>query len=84
MNTVARLAAVWLSFFAFSMFAAPVQAQTLPPIDWEVASRFPQYREHAGRNSAWRTPVVSGTRASVLPLPEESWLDWYERLADKN
>lgn len=81
MNTFARLAAVCLPYLAVSMFAAPVQAQSLPPIDWEVASRFPQYREHTGRNSAWRTPVVPGTRASVLPLAEESWPDWYKRLA---
>ncbi|HJR75293.1 MAG TPA: hypothetical protein VJ806_16840 [Luteimonas sp.] len=89
MRIAARPAAVLLSVFV-SIFAASVAAQDLPGIDWKVASPFPQYREHAGRDSAWRTPRVRGAQPgadSVLPLPEEqaptaeAWARWYARLA---
>jgi len=82
MTRAARLAAV-LPFF----FATPIHAQDLPEIGWRVAAQFPQYREHAGRDSAWRTPLVRGS-GSVLPQPEElptppeqGWDRWYARLA---
>lgn len=73
------------------LFAAPIQAQALPEIDWKVSAQFPQYREHPGTDSPWRTPYVrgaQGARTSVLPLPDElsgpqknPWKDWYARLA---
>lgn len=89
MRIAAKPAAVLLTFFA-SVFAAPVSAQALPGIDWQVASQFPQYREHAGPDSPWRTPRIRGAEPgsdSALPLPEErtptaeAWSHWYARLA---